>query len=562
MANGSVFPSGLDVFNQILKGDTITSLETNKQSSAIEQLERKIGINESQDANSLDKKTALLGQNIIAEVTRAQAAESALDTAKANDNSVVHLAGNETIAGTKTFSASPVVPAPTSSTHAVPKAYVDAETTRASTAEGDIAGDLSAEVTRAQGAESALDTAKLEKSAVDTKLATDITYSQNATNVQTTVAYLNPATGAVSSVNKNIPLATSDAAGLMSKEDVAQIQQNTASINTLMGGININFVVDLATTTPSQTDLQDAYETASGNTGAAPDGTNLFDENNNKNYRWYSTASSWKNVDAQAPIATNSAPGIVQGSEDTGKIYAETDGTMSVVGWDSLNNEVAVKAADSSVVHLTGSETIAGTKTFSTSPAVPVKTSAATNTSTAIATEAQVYAKQDKIAAGTSGNVVTYTGTTGSVSSLAVDNTTGGTASSTSLITSGAVRAAIGAASGIAPLDASTKISPAYTDRVETDTASTTKTISFANGTTYNCGALTSLTFTYPSNYFAAEVNFNSGETATTLTVPTGTKWAGGGETPELEVNTSYRLSFQYDGTGVKATCIGFKVPE
>lgn len=40
-------------------------------------------------------------------------------------NEVVHLSGNETIEGTKTFSANPIVPTPTSDTHAVTKKYVD-----------------------------------------------------------------------------------------------------------------------------------------------------------------------------------------------------------------------------------------------------------------------------------------------------------------------------------------------------------------------------------------------------------------------------------------------------
>lgn len=44
---------------------------------------------------------------------------------KANDNAVVKLTGNQTIAGTKTFSSSPVVPTPTNATDAVNKTYVD-----------------------------------------------------------------------------------------------------------------------------------------------------------------------------------------------------------------------------------------------------------------------------------------------------------------------------------------------------------------------------------------------------------------------------------------------------
>lgn len=45
--------------------------------------------------------------------------------AKADDSSVVHNAGAEAIAGTKTFSASPVVPDPSASNQAASKNYVD-----------------------------------------------------------------------------------------------------------------------------------------------------------------------------------------------------------------------------------------------------------------------------------------------------------------------------------------------------------------------------------------------------------------------------------------------------
>lgn len=47
--------------------------------------------------------------------------------AKAADNAVVHLTGNETIAGVKTFSSSPVVPTPTASNQAATMGYVDTQ---------------------------------------------------------------------------------------------------------------------------------------------------------------------------------------------------------------------------------------------------------------------------------------------------------------------------------------------------------------------------------------------------------------------------------------------------
>jgi len=45
---------------------------------------------------------------------------------KADDSSVVHLTGTQTVAGVKTFSSSPVVPTPSTSTQAANKSYVDA----------------------------------------------------------------------------------------------------------------------------------------------------------------------------------------------------------------------------------------------------------------------------------------------------------------------------------------------------------------------------------------------------------------------------------------------------
>ena len=57
----------------------------------------------------------------------------------------------------------------------------------------------------------------------------------------------------------------------------------------------------------------------------------------------------------------------------------------------TMDVEIWNKAADNTVVKLSWNQTINWTKTFWTSPVVPSKTAAATNSGTAIATEAQVY---------------------------------------------------------------------------------------------------------------------------------------------------------------------------
>lgn len=77
------------------------------------------------------------------------------------------------------------------------------------------------------------------------------------------------------------------------------------------------------------------------------------------------------------------APGSSNWGEIGGSISNQTD----------LMTALGLKANDDAVVKLTGNQTVGGTKTFSTSPVVPSKSSAATNTPTEIATEAQVFLK-------------------------------------------------------------------------------------------------------------------------------------------------------------------------
>jgi len=64
------------------------------------------------------------GPGLAAQPVSVQYVNSALAT-KADDSSVVHLNGAETISGTKTFSSAPNVPAPSNSAEIANKAYVD-----------------------------------------------------------------------------------------------------------------------------------------------------------------------------------------------------------------------------------------------------------------------------------------------------------------------------------------------------------------------------------------------------------------------------------------------------
>lgn len=107
--------------------------------------------------------------------------------------------------------------------------------------------------------------------------------------------------------------------------------------------------------------------------------------------------------------------------------------------WDTTNQDyvnLGTTTVDlSNMVTLDGTQTITGPKTFTVSPTVPSKTSSAGNNGTRIATEAQVYKKQDTLTAGSNiqinGSTISATDTT--YSSLAAAS--GGT--DVSLVTTG-----------------------------------------------------------------------------------------------------------------------------
>ena len=62
-----------------------------------------------------------------------------------------------------------------------------------------------------------------------------------------------------------------------------------------------------------------------------------------------------------------------------------------------LQNALNLKADDNKVVHLTGSETITGTKTFQAEPVLPSKSNPAGDYPTKPATEAQVAQKLSEL---------------------------------------------------------------------------------------------------------------------------------------------------------------------
>ncbi|MGD8373397.1 MAG: hypothetical protein PVI21_00895 [Candidatus Woesebacteria bacterium] len=160
-------------------------------------------------------------------------------SSKANDTATVHNTGNESIAGVKTFTSSPVVPTPTTNTQAANKQYVDntvsagaPDATTSAPGLIQLAGDLGGSGTIATApviSDSAVTTSKITNGAVTTaKLATgsvttneiadgtitDTDISATAAIAKTKLASLNITDSDVSAISESkVTNLTTDLAG-------------------------------------------------------------------------------------------------------------------------------------------------------------------------------------------------------------------------------------------------------------------------------------------------------------------------------------------------------------
>lgn len=158
------------------------------------------------------------GDDIRAAVAGVNSHEATLATqgatlaTKAADSAVVHNSGAETVAGVKTFSSSPIVPAPTTSGQAAPKSYVDAVVA---------GGGIPTTIVDAKGdlvAATANDTVvRLPVGAAGQVLKVDSTTA-------TGLIWATPATGSGSGVSGWFDVTAYGATGNGSTDDTASIQ--------------------------------------------------------------------------------------------------------------------------------------------------------------------------------------------------------------------------------------------------------------------------------------------------------------------------------------------------
>lgn len=172
---------------------------------------------------------------------------------------------------------------------------------------------------------------------------TDASYSADGTTVTVTFSRYNASTSSVSEITRFFPVVSDTASGAMTSEAYNTLIQVRDDVQTLKerGGrfIGVSFATkaDLdayvipPTVNPGDftyvltDETQDNATTQYIATGTA--GSLVFEFAYIVNY-------------APIGIATLEIAGIVKSSEAAGKSFVEADGTMSVMGWDALNNRV------------------------------------------------------------------------------------------------------------------------------------------------------------------------------------------------------------------------------
>lgn len=134
-----------------------------------------------------------------------------------------------------------------------------------------------------------------------------------------------------------IPDATSSQSGLMTSSDVIAIQNMQEQIQQLQ--TKATRLLYTEKTDPTADDIN-TFVVSQGYTSPFV-GIAVVVSGTNHIWYYYEGDVGWRDdgVDVVSNF-TNTVAGIIKGSTSDGQIYAETDGTGSVYGWDALKNNV------------------------------------------------------------------------------------------------------------------------------------------------------------------------------------------------------------------------------
>ena len=216
-----------------------------------------------------------------------------------------------------------------------------------------VASDLQTETTNRQDADTALGNrvtavegiaaTALQPADIDRVVTADLAVDPavSTSTVQLNESKVNLASGTTLAESVVLPVASSTQAGVMNSSTYDAVTNNTNSINAIMNGA---VAITGIAASPSQSDLTTAWQTETGLTTLI-NRASIYDVDNNKVWTYYLNSATWYAASNTSQVSvstfTNSSEGTILGSTNAGQVFAESNGTGSVNGWDTLSGTVA-----------------------------------------------------------------------------------------------------------------------------------------------------------------------------------------------------------------------------
>lgn len=162
----------------------------------------------------------------------------------------------------------------------------------------------------------------------------------NSVNASTVTLIGNKNDG--SQTTTNLPVASELQAGVMNTATYVNLKDLNSRVTSLESNTT-TYIVVLPNDTPTQVEILNAYRTAYPLAPNPPlDGTTVIDVDKQLFYRYVKNGDIWiKTSGFNVTPFTNENAGIIKGSTTPGQVQAETDGTGSLVGYDTLVSNIA-----------------------------------------------------------------------------------------------------------------------------------------------------------------------------------------------------------------------------
>ena len=149
--------------------------------------------------------------------------------------------------------------------------------------------------------------------------------------------------GTGSSVTTPIPIASASQTGLMNAQTYAGITNLDTRVSALEGK-NSTVYVTFPNNDPDQATITSTFTTKAGRAPVA--GDYAVDIAKNLTYGYDGTTWTKVGTDVSVPQFALGTPGLIVGSDEDGTVFAETDGTGSVKGWDTLTGNVQTNTSN------------------------------------------------------------------------------------------------------------------------------------------------------------------------------------------------------------------------